>query len=172
MTDKTQSESTEEEPTRKDNARVTGGEYPQAHDINADSPLTVPGFFKALSAGQLVGGRCTTCETVLLPPRPVCFECGGREITIEEQPKTGTIVSHTMIHKAAPAFSELEPFPVAIVELDSSGRLPGRVDAPYDQISIGDSVQVEIREPSKSDETFALDHEQDWPLHVFVPHNE
>ncbi|MEF8778912.1 MAG: zinc ribbon domain-containing protein, partial [Natronomonas sp.] len=39
------------------------------HDgqLDADSPLTLPGFFSALSDGELLGGVCADCGEVLLP---------------------------------------------------------------------------------------------------------
>lgn len=131
--------------------------------------LSSADFFEALSDGRLVGGRCQDCDAVLLPPRPICNECGGRNVVAEDLPKEGTITSHTNIHKTAPAFDDMAPLPVAIVELDSGGRLPGRIDASYEEISIGDRVRVESREPTEIDRSFALDHEENWPLHVFVP---
>lgn len=171
MTNETESDPTgEESPDRSERARsAEGSGHPSASDVTETSPMTAAGFFAALSEGTLLGGRCDDCDTVLLPPRPVCYDCGGRNVDIEEQPKRGTVVSHTRIHKSTPAFSDIAPFPVAIVELDSGGRLPGRVDVSADELSIGDSVRVAIREPTDADREFALDHEQGWPIHEFVP---
>lgn len=167
MTDHTNAETTDAQPPR---AMTDGGS--SRSDLALDHALTSAGFFEALSEDRLVGGRCQDCDAVLLPPRPICNECGGNDVVAEDLPKEGTIVSHTNIHKTAPAFDELAPLAVAIVELDSTGRFPGRVEAPYDEIAIGDRVRVEQREPTDADRAFALPHEEDWPLHVFVPVDE
>lgn len=151
-----QVESESESPIQKSNPSASEG-----------SAFTSSGFFEALANGTLLGGHCLDCDTQLLPPRPACYNCGGWNIAIEEQPKTGTIQSYTRIHKSAPAFADLTPFPVAIVELDSGARLPGRVSADYDELEIGMSVKMNIEEPSEADLEFALSHEEEWPIHIF-----
>jgi len=138
-------------------------------DVTADSPYTLPGFFDALADGRLLGGVCAECGTVLLPPRPACYECGSRAVDIEEQPRTGEVVTWTEVRRAPPAFDHLAPFAVAIVELDSGGRLTGRVDAPSEAVAIGDPVRLTVREPSDAEREAALSYEADWPIHVFEP---
>lgn len=167
MTNHTDTTVTDDVEEQTDRAATDGGR--PRDDLALDRSFTSEGFFEALSDGKLIGGRCRDCETVLLPPRQYCNECGGSDVVTEELPKEGTVVSHTNIHKTAPAFNELAPLAVAVVELDGGGRLPGRVDAPYEEISIDDRVRLETQEPTEADRSFALDHEMDWPLHVFVP---
>lgn len=170
MTDHIHTETTADPDEQSLRAMADGGST--RGELSLDHSLTSAGFFEAFSEDRLVGGRCQDCDAVLLPPRPICNECGGSDVVAEDLPKKGTIVSHTNIHKTAPIFDDLAPLAVAIVELDSSGRFPGRVEAPYDEISIGDRVRVERREPTDADQMFALDHEEDWPIHVFVPADE
>lgn len=136
-------------------------------EITAESPLTLPGFFAALSAGRLLAARCRTCDAVLVPPRPACYACGGRSIEIEEQPRTGTVVSYTDVGRPATAFEEEAPLTIAIVELDTGARLTGRVAASYDDVEIGAPVELTVREPTAREKEFALSYEADWPLHVF-----
>jgi hypothetical protein len=138
-------------------------------DITADSPFTLPGFFDALAEGRLVAARCTECETHLLPPRPACYDCGSRAVTLEEEPRTGEVVSYTAVNKPPSAFEELAPITVAVVELDSSARLTGRVDAPLEDVAIGDRVELQVRDPAASeiDPSFDLSYEAEWPIHVF-----
>jgi uncharacterized OB-fold protein len=136
-------------------------------EVTADSPFTLPGFFSALADGRLLGAACADCGTVLMPPRPACYACGGRDLGIEEQPRTGTVVSYTAVHTPPPAFAEEAPYTVAIVELDSGARLTGRVAEPYDAVEIGSSVRLTVREPTASEREAALSYEAEWPLHVF-----
>jgi hypothetical protein len=137
--------------------------------LDADSPLTLPGFFSALSDGELLGGVCADCGEVLLPPRPACYGCGGRNIEIEPQPETGAIYSYTAVHAPPPELEAEAPYTIAVVELDSGGRLTGRVDADYDAIEIGDPVELRTRALTEDERAVALDHELEWPLHVFEP---
>lgn len=135
--------------------------------FDTESPLTLPGFFAALADGEFLGGVCADCGEVLLPPRPLCYGCGGRNVDVEPQPKTGTVYSYTAVHAPPPALSADAPYTIAVVELDSGGRLTGRLDADYDDVEIDDSVELRIREPTEGERSLALEHELEWPLHVF-----
>jgi hypothetical protein len=146
-----------------------GPEALSPDEITSDSPFTLPGFFGALSEGQLLGGRCDECDERLLPPRPACYACGSRTVRIEEQPKTGEVFSYTEVRRPPPAFADAAPFTVAIVELDSGVRLTGRVTAPYEDVGIGMDVRLVVREPTEDEKRFALDYEREWPLHRFEP---
>lgn len=152
-----------------DVAQPTGPLGPE--DIDASSPFTLPGFFDALADDRLLAGVCTDCGTHLLPPRPACYDCGSRAVTIDEQPRTGSIVSYTAVHRPPSAFADLAPFPVAIVELDTGVRLTGRVDASTEALEIDDRVELAVREPAAEgiDPGAALSYEADWPIHVFEP---
>ena len=134
--------------------------------LSPDSPFTLPGFFDALSDGELLAGVCE-CGQVLVPPRPACYACGSREIAIEEQPRKGEVISYTEVRTAPPAFEAESPYTVAIVELTSGGRLTGRVDASYAAVEIGGPVTLTVREPTEAVRNAALSYETEWPLHVF-----
>jgi uncharacterized OB-fold protein len=140
-------------------------------DITADSPFTLPGFFDALAEGRLVAARCTECDTHLLPPRPACYGCGSREVTLSEQPRTGEVISYTSVNRPPSAFEDLAPITVAVVELDSSARLTGRVAASLEDVAIGDRVELRVRDPGTVgiDPDFDLSYEEEWPVHVFEP---
>ncbi|MFC6988918.1 Zn-ribbon domain-containing OB-fold protein [Haloplanus sp. GCM10025708] len=135
-------------------------------ELTPDSPFTLPGFFDALSDGRLVAAVCS-CGEVLVPPRTACYACGGRDLELEDQPRTGEIYSYTEVRTAPPAFEDDAPYTVAVVELDSGARLLGRVDADYDAVAIGDDVELRVRDPTEAEREIALSHEQDWPIHVF-----
>ena len=136
-------------------------------EVTAESPFTLPGFFAALAEGTLLGAVCADCEQVLLPPRTACYACGSRDVRIEEQPRTGEVVSYTAVHTPPPAFAEDAPYTVAIVEVESGGRLTGRVDAAYEDVEIGTPVRLTVREPTEREREAALSHEAEWPVHVF-----
>lgn len=140
-------------------------------DITADSPFTLPGFFECLADGRLVAARCTECDEHMLPPRPACYNCGSRAVTVEEQPRTGEVFSYTSVNRPPSAFADLAPITVAIVELDSSARLSGQIQAPLEEVSIGDRVKLQVRDPEEIgiDPGFRLSYEEEWPIHVFEP---
>jgi uncharacterized OB-fold protein len=136
-------------------------------DVTPESPFTLPGFFAALEDGSLLAARCTECETRLVPPRPACYECGSRDVVIEKQPETGTVVSYTEVRRPAPALADDAPFTIAIVELDTGARLTGRLDLAYGETEIGLPVRLTVREPTEGQRELAREHEADWPIHVF-----
>ena len=154
---------------------MTDHDYPTGplarDDIDSDSPFTLPGFFDALDDGRLLAGVCTDCGEHLLPPRPACYACGSRAVTIEEQPRRGLVETFTEVYRPPSAFADLAPFPVAVVELDSGARLTGRVDADAAEIEIGSAVELAVRDPVAEgiDPDAALSYEDGWPLHVFEP---
>lgn len=135
-------------------------------DISAESPFTLPGFFRELANGRLLGAVCSECETALVPPRPACYECGSREVRIEEMPTSGEVISYTEITRPPAAFKHLAPITMAIVELDSGVRLTGRVTCGYEDVEIGDRVEFRVEAPD-FDEAAMLSYETDWPIHVF-----
>jgi hypothetical protein len=137
--------------------------------LDAESPLTLPGFFDALADGDLLGGVCEDCGQVLLPPRPACYACGSRSVAVEERPREGTVYTYTAVHTPPPALADDAPYTVAVVELDGGGRLLGRVDADHEAVAIGDPVELRIREPTPAEREAALDYEAEWPVHVFDP---
>ena len=135
--------------------------------LDAESPLTLPGFFDALAEGELLGGVCGDCGAVMIPPRPACYACGSRNVEAEPQPRSGRIYSYTAVHTPPPQLSDDAPYTIAVVELASGGRLTGRVRAPYDTVEIGGSVELAVREPTDAERELAFEHEREWPLHVF-----
>lgn len=147
---------------------ATNGPPRTPDDVTAENPYTLPGFFDALADGVLLGVRCSACDTRLIPPRPACYACGSRDLEIERQPDTGTVISYTEVARPPPRFVDLAPFTVAIVELGTGARLTGRLEAPYEETEIGMSVRVTVRGPDELPDA-ALSHEEDWPLHVFEP---
>lgn len=136
-------------------------------DLDAESPLTLPGFFAALADDELLGGVCADCETVLIPPRPICRGCGSRSVEVKSQPKTGRVYTYTAVHTPPPALEADAPYTIAVVELDSGGRLTGRVEADYDAVEIGAPVELRVRVPTDNERSIALEYEREWPMHVF-----
>ena len=60
-------------------------------------------------------------------------------------------------------------YTVAVVELDSSARLTGRVAASLEEVAIGDRVELQVQGPETVDidPGFDLSYEAEWPIHVF-----
>ena len=138
-------------------------------ELTSDSPYTLPGFFAALAAGELLAAVCADCDTRLIPPRTACYGCGGRDLTTAAEPHTGTVVSYTEVRTAPPAFADRVPYTVAIVELDSGAKLTGRLTAAYDEVAIDMPVRLVVRAPTAAEQELGLSYETEWPVHTFEP---
>ncbi len=57
--------------------------------------------------------------------------------------RSGSVYTETVVYSAPEAFAAEAPYQIAIVSLDSGGRVTGRIVG--DRVAIGDSV-IEIEE--------------------------
>lgn len=150
---------------------MTDTQYPTGpvpiDDITPESPFTLPGFFAALTDERVLGAQCPDCGEAMIPPRPACYACGSQNVRVSEQPRTGTIVSYTTVHRPPSPFADRAPLTLAVVELDSGARLTGRVNATHDAVAIGDVVDLVIETPAEAEQAAALPYEADWPIHAF-----
>lgn len=118
-------------------------------------PLPVPDeltkpFWDAVDEKRLVVQRCTACPAFNHPPVDICPECHATEFTFEPVSGKGKIYSFTITHDARqPAFSAIQPYAVAVVELDDQpglfmlSNIPG---ADVNELRNGMAVEVEFEE--------------------------
>ncbi len=103
---------------------------------------------------RLEASRCTDCSKVLYPPRVVCPGCGGRSFETVELPRTGKIVTFTVVHVPPSGFAEQAPLPIALVELDNGARIMVQVGDVADpgELHTGMPVRLEFRRISSDGE--------------------
>lgn len=81
-----------------------------------------------------------------LPPRRVCPECGGRDLTEQPLPDSGEIESYTVIQVSAPNFSEDTPYVTALADFGPV-RITGMMnDVDPDEVDTGDVVGITVGE--------------------------
>src|SRR3989304_6430971 len=103
--------------------------------MNTQTPFTIEQFYKHLSQGKFMAGKCTQCGKIHLPPRPLCDNCFSTTFEWVEVSGKGKLFSYTVIHIAPPQFQANAPFAVGIVELENGLRMPGMIQgAPRDQL--------------------------------------
>jgi len=95
---------------------------------------------------RLLGVKCEDCGAEYYPPVYVCRRCGGERFSEVEMPRTGRILTYTILYEPMAGFRDQVPLTYAIVELDNGVRVLGQVVDNLDgSISVGDRVRVVFR---------------------------
>jgi uncharacterized OB-fold protein len=96
---------------------------------------------------RLEAAQCNGCSKILYPPRASCPSCGGREFDSVTLPRTGKILSYTVVRVPPAGFTEQSPLPIALVELENGVRVMlqvGDVEKP-ETLHVGMPVRLEFR---------------------------
>jgi uncharacterized OB-fold protein len=128
-------------------AELRQGVFPAMFQDPYADETTQP-FWDAALEGRLLGSRCTTCGTFVMPPQPYCFNDQGATFEWVELPGTGTIYSFTVVrHPLAPHLAEIVPYVSAVIDIDGTQGAGARmianvVDCDPEAVRIGDKVRV------------------------------
>jgi len=81
-------------------------------------------FWEGCTLGELRYQACADCGRVQPIPRSCCQHCQSSALQWRASAGRGRILSHTTVHRApTPAFRELAPYVIALVDLDEGFRL-------------------------------------------------
>jgi len=128
--------------------------------------FTIEQFYKNIGQKRLMGGKCRKCGKIHLPPRPLCDKCLSTEFEWVELPRTGKLLTYTIIHVAPPQFQGMVPYAVGIVQLENGVKIPGMIkDVPLDKIRVGMSLKMEFEETQQTQQT----QWPQWPRYYFRP---
>ena len=126
--------------------------------------FTIEQFYKNISQKKLMGGKCRKCGKIHLPPRPLCDKCLSTEFEWVELPRTGKLLTYTIIHVAPTQFQNMAPYAVGIVQLENGVKIPGMIkDAPLDKIRVGMQLKMEFEETQPTQQW------PQWPRYHFKP---
>jgi len=132
--------------------------------MNSQEQFTIDQFYTCISQGKLVGGKCTKCAAVYLPPRPLCSRCFSGEFEWVEIPRRGQLLTYTIIHVAPPQFQHLTPYAVGILQLEGGPKIPGMIkEVDHKDIRIGMQLAVEF------DLATPMSEWPKWPRYYFRP---
>ncbi|MBS7615653.1 Zn-ribbon domain-containing OB-fold protein [Candidatus Bathyarchaeota archaeon] len=128
------------------------------------SSFTIEQFYKAISQKKLIGGKCRKCGKIHMPPRPLCDSCLSKEFDWVELPKTGKLLTYTVIHVAPTQFQTMAPYAVGIVQLENGVKIPGMIkETPLDKIKVGMPLTLEFEECQQTQQW------PQWPRYHFKP---
>ena len=86
--------------------------------------LSVPRYWRErIPYYRLEGIECAKCGRRSYPPAPVCPHCGSSEVRRVELPRTGRLLSYTVVYSVPEGFREYAPIILGLVELDDGTRL-------------------------------------------------
>ena len=99
-------------------------------------------FWEAARDGRLVAQRCSSCERLRHPPRPMCPHCHSLDHQLVELSGRGVVYSYALLHHPRnPRFDY--PVVAALVDLDEGVRLvTNLVDVEPSDVRIGLPVTV------------------------------
>ena len=113
--------------------------------MSEQAPFTIEQFYKHINQGKLLGGKCTKCGKLHLPPRPLCDNCFSKEFEWTEIPTKGNLLTYTIIHVAPTQFQSMAPYAMGIVQLEDGSKIPGMIrGAPLEQIEIGMNLAIDF----------------------------
>lgn len=124
--------------------------------------FTGQSFYDRLGEQILTGSKCQSCGELYVPPRPMCANCFGQDMKLEEMMGTGKLIAFTTVHIAPTAMIEAgydrnNPYCAGIVRLAEgpaiSGQILGIDPTMPDQIEIGMSVRATFIERTSGDRT-------------------
>jgi uncharacterized OB-fold protein len=132
--------------------------------VELQQSFTIEQFYKGISQKRLVGGKCRRCGKIHVPPRPLCNNCLSTEFEWVELPKTGKLLTYTIIHVAPSQFQSMAPYAVGIVQLENGVNIPGMIkETPLEKIKVGMPLKIEFEECLQTQQW------PQWPRYYFKP---
>lgn len=109
----------------------------------------MPGWFDdfaaAIDAGEAHYLACEACGEATLPPREICPDCGGTDLTETPLPERGEVLSFTEISVTIPKFQGETPYTCVLAEVADGLSLTGQLrGGTAEAVAIGDEVVVGV----------------------------
>lgn len=134
-----------------------------------ERPFTSVSFDAFLKEKKLMGSHCAICNRDFLPPRPICPQCHGDQLTWVEFSGKAKLAAFTSIYIAPTAMIEAgygrdNPYLVGVVELEEGVKISAQIlglDAKRpEDIKIGTPLQAEFVERGEGEKkkTFLAFH--------------
>ena len=131
-----------------------------------DRPFSDISFENYLNEEKLMGSRCSQCQALYVPPRPICPACRGSKMRWEKVTGKGRLAAFTCISIAPPAmiaqgYNRHNPYISGVVELEEGARVDARIEGidpqKPDEINIGMPVKVRFLHRDDQPTTLVFD---------------
>ncbi len=122
-------------------------------------PFTPISFQQFLNERKLMGSRCRKCQTLYLPPRPLCLKCQDGEMEWTEVKGKGKLVAFTVIavvpaKMLAQGYGRDNPYCTGIVELEDGPKISARIigaDPKRGEVQIGMPLTIDFIETGEGE---------------------
>lgn len=95
---------------------------------------------------RIIGNQCKDCGAEFFPPVYRCKACGSEHVVDKEMPRTGKIMTYTVLHEPLPGYEAQTPLYLAIVKLENGTKILTQiVDSPEETIKTGAKVKATVR---------------------------
>ena len=99
-------------------------------------------FWSGLKDQKLLIQRCSDCQTLRVPPRPMCGKCQSLQWDCVESTGRGTVYSYVMPKYPPLPFLEY-PYIVALIDLEEGVRIVSNLcDVAPQQVTNGMAVEA------------------------------
>lgn len=117
------------------------------YELQTEETTEIAEFYDNLRDGELTTTKCRDCDEVHFPPRIVCPECQSEDLEYVPLPDEGELFAFSAVRAGAPmGFQDDVPFTIGLVDLGDV-TLSARIDdAEYEDLEIGDAVELKIVE--------------------------
>jgi len=108
---------------------------------------SVPMFWRLKkSKYRLVGTKCTSCNSLYFPPRPLCPDCRSKgKIEDFQFSGKGEITSFTIIRIPPEGFEAYTPFAVGLIKMEEGPTVEGQIVGDINNVEIGKKVKPVFR---------------------------
>lgn len=99
-----------------------------------ERPISAISFHQFLNEEKLMGSRCKKCNTLFLPPRPICIKCYSNKMDWVNLRGRGKLLTFTCIHIGLPwmtkefGYDREHPYCSGVVELEERVRIDARIE--------------------------------------------
>ena len=98
-----------------------------------ERPFTDKSYEQFLNEEKIMGCRCRKCQTLYLPPRPLCIKCYGDEMEWVQMKGKGRLAAFTCIgvgpsFMTEEGFDRSNPYCSGVVLLDEGVRIDARIE--------------------------------------------
>jgi len=109
--------------------------------------MSVPRYWREIPYRfRLEGVICKNCNHAFVPARKVCPVCGSTDLEHTAMPRTGTLITYSIIHTAPRGYIKQAPYAIGVIELDNGARVTAQItDCDFDEIKIGMRVEAVFR---------------------------